>query len=471
VTRVTDRTGGPFGYACVGLSQKTAPLALRERLAVAADLAAVRAAGLPAAAGASELAVLQTCNRTELYAWGGPGTAAGLQAFVGEAAGLDGPALLGHAYVLEGPDVARHLMAVAAGLDSLILGEAQILGQVRQALAQAAEAGLAGTALRTLFTAALRAGRRARHETDIGRGAASVPSAAVALACRGLSPAEVARRAVVVVGAGKMGLLAARALLDHGVQGVVVSNRSPERAQALAEAWGGRAVPFGELGATLAGADIVISSTGAPRPIIDRPLVEAAMAGRADRPLLLVDIALPRDVAPEVAEVPGVTLHGLDDLAAVVADNLAERSAAVPAVEALLAREAERFTADLVADEAQATVAALVRWAEGIRASELERHLRRLGGLGSRDQEVVRALSVALVGKLLHPAITHLKGAPELDPAWVARLFDLPLDGAGSPGALDDAAPLDASAALAGDVLAGELPQPVVPVGEDEGRG
>lgn len=411
----------------VGLSHHTAPLQLRERFAAGVSLEELAAAGLVGVPELAEVAVLQTCNRTELYAAGDtPGAPERLAHFLAAVSGASYAELASHLFVHTEADAVRHLMAVATGLDSQILGEAQILGQVRSALEAAQARHLAGPRLAALFTAAIRAGRRARSESGIGRGAASVPSAAVALACAGLAPAEVAQRCVVVVGAGKMGLLAARALLDHGVHGVVVSNRSAERAQALANHWGGRAVPFESLEETVADADIVITSTGAPHAILSFELVSAAMARRPERSLTLVDIAVPRDVAPEVAELPGVRLYGLDDLAAVVADNLAERAAAVPLATAIVDEEAARFGARLHERQASDTVAALHRWADELREQELARHLRRLGELSERDQDVVRALSVALVGKLLHPATAHLKNGngPEYA-ALVASLFNL----------------------------------------------
>jgi glutamyl-tRNA reductase len=424
----------------VGLSHHTAPLPLRERLAAGVSLEEIAAAGIVGTPELAEVVVLQTCNRTELYAAGeAPGAPERLAHHLAAVSGASYAELANHLFVHTEAAAVRHLMAVATGLDSLILGEAQILGQVRAALEAAQAERLAGPRLAALFTAAVRAGRRARRESGIGRGAASVPSAAVALACAGLAPAEVARRRVVVVGAGKMGLLATRTLLDHGVHGVVVSNRSPERAQALADQWGGRAVPFELLGETVTDADIVITSTGAPHAILTHELVSAAMARRPERSLTLVDIAVPRDVAPEVAQLPGVRLYGLEDLATVVADNLAERAAAVPLASAIVDEEAERFGTWLHQRQASDTVAALHRWADELRERELARHLRRLGELSERDQDVVRALSVALVGKLLHPATAQLKngGGPEYA-ALVASLFDLSLPTPVAPATAED---------------------------------
>jgi len=356
-----------------------------------------------------EAALLSTCNRTELYAavedadvdvpW--------LVDVMAACAAEPRAAVEPYLYVHRDTAAARHLLRVAAGLDSMIIGEAEILGQVRQAAAEARDCGAAAGVLDALFTCGLRAGRRARAETDIGTRAASASSAAVELA-RG-AVGDLAGRHIVLVGAGKMGVLVARALVDRGARGFVVSNRSYARAVELAETWDGCAVTFDRLLEVLADADIAIASTSAPHPVLQRDMVADVMARRPARPLTIIDIAVPRDVEPAVGSLPDVRLFDIDDLTRTIQGNLAERSAAVPRVEAILEEEAERFMREWAALEVAPTIAALRRWADGVRSREVRRALRRLGHLGERDRATVEAMAEAIVAKLLHPPIAHLK--------------------------------------------------------------
>lgn len=488
---------------CLGLSHHTAPLEVRERVALgdAARLALVRTLTDPAATGgpAREAVVLSTCNRTEIYAVGGARDSLlpALHRTLAAVAGIDPDDLSPHLYDHANADAVRHLMGVAAGLDSMILGEAQVLGQVRAAAAEARAAGGADLILDTLFKHAVRAGRRARAETAINARAASVPSAAVELAASALAemrrargrseaiassppnapsspstpssrittsspispsspspdvpaartvphappPATAPDRVIVVIGAGKMALLAAGVFGKDGDAHIVVTNRDYGRAMSLARRWNGCAVTFDQLGDAVGRADIVIASTSAPHAILTQGDVEAAMRRRPDRPLVIVDIAVPRDVEPAAGDVPNVRLLDVDDLQLVVASNLAERASAVPQVERIVGAEAERFDRWLAALDVTPTIAALRRWADTVRAGELDRMIRRLGALAPRERELVQALSVALVGKLLHAPVAHLKasaGSPDaLQLAATLRsLFDLS-DGS----AADDDAP------------------------------
>jgi len=300
-----------------------------------------------------------------------------------------------------------HLFRVAAGLDSMIVGESEILGQVGRALEIARGQGAAGRVLTRIFQHAVHAGSRARQETRISYRAASIPSAAVALAreLRGtLSGLQ-----VLVVGAGDMGALTAKALMDQGAEGIIVSNRSYPRAVELARQWNGCAVTFDRLSQAMAQVDLIISATDAPHPVICRDTVAAVMAQRPQRPLLIIDIAVPRDVEPEVAQLPGVHLYDIDALQRMVERNLAERRAEIPKVEAIVAEEAAACMAWFRALDVVPTIVELRRRAEAIRRAEVEQALRRLSGLSDREREIIEMLSKRIVNKLLHEPTVRLK--------------------------------------------------------------
>jgi glutamyl-tRNA reductase len=426
-----------FATVCVGVSHRSAPLAVRERLAYSPTQAQSflrRLIEESAPAGAvEEAALLHTCNRTEYYAVGSEADTAA-SAVWGHVANVHGLAaqerafIAGYGYRHEGVEAVRHLTEVAAGLDSMILGEDQILGQVKDAARLAAQAGTIGPRLGHIFDVAVRVGRRARRETEIGRGSTSVPSAAVALAQQAAGGLE--NGVIVVVGAGKMGLLTTRALLSVGVRRVIVSNRSYDRALELAREWDGCAVTFDQLPAALAEADIVITSTAAPHPVVTREMVAAAIAERPHRPLVIVDIAVPRDVEPSVASIPGVRLYDIDSLETVVGERLADRAAAAPDVAAIVADELLAFGDWLASLEVEPTIAALHRWADDVREQEVEKALRRMGPLDDRGRAAVQALAAAVAGKLLHPPSvtlrTHARGAEAASYAAVTReLFGL----------------------------------------------
>lgn len=420
----------------VGLNHRTAPVALRERFALSGEqLAAALAA---ARAELDEAVVLATCNRTEIYAVGAQ-VEAGLRALEGvlaaRAAPRDGAelALRPHCYAYVGADAVRQLLRVAAGLDSLILGEPQILGQVRSALAAAEAAGTTGPVLARLLRTALAAGKEARTVTGIARHATSISHAAVALARAEYGTLH--GRAVLLIGAGKMAELAAdtiaAATRGNGAPGsasITIVNRTPERAVALATRLGGTARPLTHLADALRVCDVAITSTGAPAPLITPDLLAPLLAARARRPLLLIDIAVPRDVDPAVGALPGVTLRNIDDLQDTVSAGLAARAGEIEKVEAVLDRHAAGFWAWLQARDVAPTIAALRAKAEAIRAVELARALDRLSHLDERDRNAVAALSVALANKLLHEPTVRLKRAHDgrqlADAASV--LFDLP---------------------------------------------
>ena len=331
---------------CLGLNHRTAPVELRERLnypasALKAALARFGCGHDSQPAGLTEFAILATCNRLELYALAPLDSElcdlfTTLINFLVETRGVPATEVESHLYQHVGPKAVEHLCRVAAGLDSMILGEPQILGQVADAYEAALAARAVGPVLSTLFRTAIRAGKRARSETAISRNPASVSSMAVRLAEQIVG--ELPARQVLVIGAGEMGELAVEALRARGVRRVTVVNRTHRRAVELAERWSGDALSFEYLTEAVRGADIVISSTGAPHIIIDSEITRRAMTNRA-QPLVLIDIAMPRDVDPAVGDIPGVHLFDLDHLHTRLDGAIAERRSEIPRVEAIVAEE------------------------------------------------------------------------------------------------------------------------------------
>ncbi len=387
----------------VGISYKTAPVSVRERVAFAAE---ELADALPRFGGPAVL--LSTCNRTEVYlAAPHTITARSVIALLGELKG-DGDAPEDAFYHLTGPEAARHLFGVAAGIESMVLGESEILGQVRTAFAAAMAVGTHDPILSRLFHTAIRVGRRARSQTDIGRHAVSISSTAVALARRTLG--DLSCRTVLVVGAGEAGKLAARSLTEGGASRLLVTSRTARRAEELAADLGGEPLPFVRLSQAMAEADIVISSSAAPDFLIGRQEVTAAMDQRNGRPLLFIDIAVPRDVDPCVRELPGVHVSDIDDLQALVEQNLSARRREVTNVERIIGEELERFSEWLRARGVLPTVTALRARADDLRDAEIARTFKRLPGLTSEQRERVEAMANALINKVLHDPITRLKG-------------------------------------------------------------
>lgn len=385
-----------------GANYASAPVEFRERLAALfGDVPRIlgRAAG-PSA----EALTLATCNRVELYVASGDTAALRQEAVASlvSRAGLDPGGMNGHVYVRRGFDVVRHLFRVATGLDSLVLGESEVLGQVSAALAEARERGTVGPLLTALVQRAVRAGRRVRSETGLGRIDGSVGVAAVELAFS-LCP-DLARASVVVVGAGKMGEVALRALERRGATDVQIVGRTPERVACLAGPTR-RALLMHELSAALARADVVISATAAPHPVITPALLE----GRScERPLVVVDIAVPRDVDPAVGAMPGVRVYDIDDLSAVARRYRVTRRAEARRAERIVEEEALRFADWLRERRAAPAIAAVHRRAEAIRRAEVER-LTADVRLGDAERRAVEAMSAALVKRLLHDPFVRLK--------------------------------------------------------------
>jgi glutamyl-tRNA reductase len=407
------------GLVALGISHKTAPLELREQLALTEGRSAGVLHGLVEFESVNEAAALSTCNRTEIYLLADDPVEAETQALgvLAREAGIRLTELLAPLYSLHGPDAARHLYEVAAGLDSMILGEAEIQGQVKRAYELALVEGATGPVLNRLFRGALAAGKRARAETAISEKGVSIPSVAVELAQRSLG--DLTERRVLLVGAGETAELTARALAARGVETVFVANRRYNRAIGLAERFGGKAVRIEELPAQMHEADIVVASTNSPHHLIERNELDVVMEGRDGRPLLLIDLAVPRDIDPACREVSGVSLHDVDDVQALVERNASGREAEARSARRIIEAELARFERWLAAQEVVPTVAALRERADAIVEQVLAENESRFEKLSDADRQRLRAMTRAIAGRLLHEPTLRIKDAAERDDAYV----------------------------------------------------
>lgn len=409
----------------LGLNHTLAPVEVRERLAfglerLAAALTELRSVLAADACAcddtAPEVAILSTCNRTEVYAWAAGDAEGTVRRFLAERGGLDPAALAPYLYARHGEDAACHLLRVAAGLDSLVVGENEILGQVKTAFEAAHAVGITGPTLAALFRAALQTGKRVRGETAIGRLALSCATIVVEMAQEAFG--SLADRTALLIGAGKMSSIAGQALVRAGLRCVLVANRTYDRAERLAATLGGRAVHFDALAENLAAADIVICSTGAPHLVLHAADVERALSSNLQPPtanlhLLVVDLAVPRDADPAIAQIPGVRLADIDDLEALVQANHPLAVAVRQAAEAIVREELESFRTWLAARCCAPVIQALRARAHAICQAEVEKTLRKLGDLSPRQQEAVAALAQAIANKLLHDPIVNLKQPPD----------------------------------------------------------
>ncbi len=415
----------------VGLNHRTAPVELLERVAVSG-------ADLPKALldvaqrdHVAEAVLLSTCNRTEVYVCCTRFHAAveDVREALERQSGLGPDALAEHLYTYYDDAAVAHLFGVAAGVDSMIVGESEILGQVKDAWRFAEAEGRAGPLLSRAFRQAIEVGKRARTDTAIGRRKVSIASAAVELAADRLGSLD--GRRILVLGAGEVGEGMAVALASSGGAEVVVANRSPARAAALAERVGGRAVPVGEARAELVGSDVLLASTASTDLMLERDTVADVMAEREHRPLLLVDVAVPRDVDPGVADLDGVTLLDIDDLKDFAGASLAQRRQEVGKVRAIVADELDRYRAERSARAVAPLIVALREQAEEIRRTELDRQRAKLEDLSTAERETLDVLTRSLVNKLLHEPTVRLKDAAgtargELLVDALGALFDLP---------------------------------------------
>ena len=407
------------GLLALGVSHKTAPLALRERLALPEGRASGILRELVAHETTHEAVAISTCNRTEIYLVTSDPVDAENEALgvLSRQAGIRPTELLGHVYSLREGDAVRHLFEVAGGLDSMIVGEAEVQGQVKRAYELALVEGVTGPVSNRLFRDALGAGKRVRTETAIGRSRVSVSSVAVELAQATIG--DLAERRVLVIGAGENGELAARALHEHGVQTVFVANRHYDRAIGLAQRFDGHAVRFDELPAQLAAADIVVSSTGSPHALVGRDEMETVMAVREGRPLLLIDIAVPRDIDGTVRQLQGVTLYDMDDLQRRVDRNLSVREAEASRARTLVEEEALRYEAWLTSLEVVPTITALRERADAIVDQVMRENDSRWESLTEADRKRVEVLARAIVSRMLHEPTVRLKRVAQDDSGYV----------------------------------------------------
>ena len=414
----------------VGINHRTAPVELRERvdfqtIGVDRALQALAARGLT-----HEAVVLSTCNRAELYtACEDVGAArTDLVSFVSEFHGVGRDDLAPHLYDLSDLDAARHLFRVAAGLDSLVVGEPQILGQVKEAHGVATEQRAVGPLLNRLFHASLATGKRVRTETALAAGAVSVSFAAASLAKKIFG--DLQGRNVLVIGAGEMGKLTARHMKSQGVRQVTIISRTMAHAARTAEAIGGSAAPWDAMDTVLGASDIVITATGAAQPILTKAHIETVMRPRRNRPLFVIDIALPRDVEAAAGEIEQVFLYNIDDLQATVRENLARRTGEVSRAEAIVGEEVDRFGAWFRSRGAIPTVVALRQRFETIRRAELERLDFKMSSLPPDARARVDEITHLIVEKLLLTPTEQLKslGDQETVGAYaeaISRLFGL----------------------------------------------
>ena len=392
-----------------GLSHKNAPVALREQLAVEEEKLRELLRDVQATGVVEEALILSTCNRVEVYGVAEvPGEARAvafhrLCRYRGIDPGTVDPILYTHLDA----DAVLHAFRVVSSLDSMMIGEPQILGQVKDAFALALASQGVGPILHRLFSQAFAVAKKVRTETEIGWHAVSVSFAAVELARKIF--AELDGRAVLLIGAGEMGELAAKHLVDHGAFPIYVANRTWARAQEMARVLAATAVPFDEVPTALASVDIVITSTGSPEPIVRRDAVQRVMHGRRGRPLFFIDIAVPRDVEPVVDTLQDVYRYDIDDLKQVVDANIRERVREAQRAETLVEREAAKFMTRTRDAEVIPTIVSLRERLEAIRVAEVQKALARLPGANAETREAVDALSTALVNKILHTPITKLR--------------------------------------------------------------
>jgi glutamyl-tRNA reductase len=411
----------------LGVSHKTAPLALREKLALPEGRAAGVLRELVGHDAIHEAVAISTCNRTELHLIVADAVEAesAALAILSRQAEIRPTELLGAIYSLHGHEAVAHLFSVAAGLDSMIVGEAEIQGQVKRAYELALVEGSTGPASNRMFRAALEAGKRVRTETGVGRSHVSVSSVAVELAADMLG--DLSTRRTLVIGAGENAELTAQALRTRGVHTVFVANRRYDRAIGLAQRFGGAAVRFDDLPAELMRSDIVVSSTASPHQIVGREELELVAEERQGRPLVLIDIAVPRDIEPSVRELPGIALYDMDDLQRAAARNLTGREAEAAKARTIVEAEVESFDRWLSSLDVVPTISALRELGEDVVREVLRDNQSRWESLSERDRERLELMARSVVNRLLHEPTLRLKGVAgeELSYVYVQALREL----------------------------------------------
>jgi glutamyl-tRNA reductase len=414
-------------FQLIGVNHKTAPVEVRERLAVPESRLAEALRCFTQHPGVEEGLILSTCNRVELLARTQNG-GADLRRFLGDFFKLDRAVMDPHLYEYLEKDAVRHLFRVTSSLDSMVVGEAQILGQVKEAYATARAVGAVNSQLDQLLTRAFAVAKRVRTETAVGSSAVSVASVAVELAKKIFGSLN--GKHVYLVGAGKMTELAARHLLAHGAASIFVANRTYDRAIRLAQKFDGQAIEFNRLYETCDRADIVITSTGAPHAIFRREHGELFLSRRKNRPMFFIDIAVPRDVDPEMNKLDGIFVYDIDDLQQALASHVADRKKEAEKADDIINSEVEKFQARLQTLDVVPTIVSLQDHLETIRQAEIDRVRGRLGTMSPEQEMAIETLTRGIVNKIMHTPISTLKTAARESEATtvvelVRRLFNL----------------------------------------------
>jgi glutamyl-tRNA reductase len=415
-----------MNFKLIGVNHNTAPLEVRERLAVSEERLPDAIRMLVEQPGVDEGMVLSTCNRVEVLTSTRQGT--DLRGFFPRYFGLSPDALNSHIYEFEQREAVRHVFRVASSLDSMVVGEPQILGQVKEAYAVARGLGAVHSALDALLSRAFAVAKRVRSETAIGSSSVSISAVAVQLAERIFGSLK--GRTVYLVGAGKMAELAARHLVSHGAENILVCNRTHERALQLAEAFGGEAVPYERLHEAAERADIVLTSTGASEPLFLREHGEALLSRRKNRPMFFIDIAVPRNVHPDLGRLDGMFVYDVDDLQSAASNNTAERKREAQRAEQIVELEVDRFAVRMKSLHVVPTILSLQEYCETIRQAEIDRIRGRLGTITPEQEAAIEAMTRGIINKLLHMPITTLKSTaagPEAAEVHdvIRRIFNL----------------------------------------------
>ncbi len=424
---------------CVGASHKTAPVAVREKLVFDSSAARDALLVLQEQYPQGEFIILSTCNRSEIFVarpLHGEPKEESLRAFFGSFHGLSPDQYEDSLYLLSDSEAVRHLFNVACGLDSMVTGDDQILAQMKDAFRLAQENQTCRSRLVELFQSAFTVAKEVRRETQVSAGRSSAASVAVSMAQEALT--DLSNCTALSVGAGKMNELMLKGLVRAGVGRIIITNRSPEHARELAESCSGQVMPFGELVGALAQADVVVCSTASPDPVITQAKLRAAMAQRPDRPMLLIDIAVPRDVEPQANEIPGVTLYNIDDLKAVVEKTVSLRDGQVEACREIIDAHVGRYFHKLHIREVVPALESLYYIMRNIADEELSRVANKLTGESEQDQAVFRRALHRTLRRILHRPIINLRSAAGTQIArehavMLRRLFNLQADGGMSP--------------------------------------
>jgi glutamyl-tRNA reductase len=414
-------------FQIIGVNHNSAPLAVRERLAVPDTQLPDAVQHLVKQPGVEEGMVLSTCNRVEVITSSSE-SPADLRGYLRSYFGVSPDTIAPHLYEYQEREAVRHVFRVASSLDSMVVGEPQILGQVKEAYSVARSLGAINSALEALLSRAFAVAKKVRSETAIGSSSVSIASVAVQLAEKIFGSLE--GKTVYLIGAGKMAELAARHLISHGAGKMIISNRTQERAVTLAQAFGAQTVPFENLHETAAQADIILTSTGATEPLFRREQGERLLKGRRNRPVFFIDIAVPRNVHPEVNKLDNLFVYDVDDLQSVASSNSAERKKEAERAESIVEAEVERFTQRIKSLHMVPTILSLQEYCETIRQAEIDRIRGRLGRITPEQEAAIEAMTRGIINKLLHTPITTLKSsAAEPEAAtiqeMVRKLFNL----------------------------------------------